>query len=127
MSFSSPFNSKLRTFVGSAACVAVALGSVVSPALAQERSIWLADGELVTMTGYLLEGENVYADCDEDCSDLDLFLYNEVDKLVSADEALDSFPVVTAPYEGTFSVVVSMAACNHISGCAAAVRSDYGF
>jgi hypothetical protein len=96
MSFSSPFSSKLRTFVGSAACVAVALGSIVSPALAQERSIWLADGELVTMTGYLLEGENVYADCDEDCSDLDLFLYNDVDKLVSADEALDSFPVVTA-------------------------------
>ncbi len=113
--------------LGSVAVVSVALGSVVSPALAQERTVWLQDEEMATMTGYLLEGENVYADCDEDCSDLDLFLYSDADKLVDSDEALDAFPVLTAPYEGTFSVVVAMPGCNHVSGCSASVRSDYGF
>ncbi len=119
--------SKLRSFCGSAICVSVALGSIVSPAMAQDRTVWLQDDEMATMTGYLLEGENIYADCDQDCSDLDLFLYNEADKLVAADDQLDAFPVLTAPYEGTFSVVVAMPACNHISGCEASVRSDYGF
>jgi hypothetical protein len=121
------FASKLFKLFGSVAAASVAFGSLVSPAMAQERTVWLRDEEMVTMTGYLLKGENVYADCDEDCSDLDLFLYNEFDKLVASDDELDAFPVVTAPYEGTFSLVVTMPSCNHVSGCSASVRSDYGF
>lgn len=121
------FASKFRAFFGSAVCVSVALGSVISPALAQDRSVWLEAGESATLSGYLLEGENVYAVCDQDCDDLDLFLYDEMDTLVSADELLDSAPMVTAPYEGTFSIVVSMPSCLTVEGCSASISSDNGF
>ncbi len=119
--------SKLRAFFVSAACVSVVLGSIVSPAFAQDRSVWLEADESTTLTGYLLEGENVYATCDQDCSDLDLSLYDEMDTLVDTDELLDSAPVVTAPYEGTFSIVVSMSSCESEAGCSASVTSDNGF
>jgi hypothetical protein len=119
--------SKFRALFGSAVCISIGLGSVISPAIAQDRSVWLQEGQSATISGYLLEGENVYAVCDEDCSDLDMFLYDEMDTLVDADEQPDAFPIVTAPYDGTFSIFVSMPSCGHESGCSASVSSDNGF
>jgi hypothetical protein len=121
------FAAKFRIFLGSAVCVSVALGSLVSPATAQDHSVWLEGEQVATLTGYLLAGENVYAVCDQDCSDLDLFLYDEMDTLVASDDQIDAAPIVTAPYEGNFSIVVSMPVCNYASGCSASVSSEHGF
>jgi len=116
-----------RGLFGTVACVSVAWAGAMSPAIAQDRTAWLRDNESTTMTGYLLQGEDVYALCDEDCSDLDLILFNEMGVMVDTDEQLDSFPIVTAPYEGTFIVEISMPSCVHSAGCAVSLSSDYGF
>lgn len=117
----------VRGLLGTVACASVAWAGVVSPAMAQDRTAWLRDNESTTMTGYLLQGEDVYALCDEDCSDLDLILYNEMGVMVDTDEQLDSFPIVTAPYEGTFIVEIAMPSCLHSAGCSVSLSSDYGF
>lgn len=105
----------------------VAVGALGGSAIAQDRTSWLNDGESSQTTGYLLEGESVYATCDADCTDLDLFLYDEYGTMVDSDSELDSFPVVTAPYEGSFIVEASMPSCTSVAGCAVTVSSDYGF
>ncbi len=117
----------VRSIATTLACASVAIAGIVSPAFAQDRTIWLNDNAETTVTGYFLEGEDIYASCDEDCSDLDLFLYTEIGVLVDSDDAVDPFPIVTAPYDGTFSVQVTMPACNHTAGCSVSVSSDHGF
>lgn len=117
----------LRSIATTIACASVALGGIVSPALAQDRTIWLSNNGQTSVTGYFLAGEDIYASCDADCADLDLFLYTESGVLVDSDDALDSFPIITAPYEGTFSVQVTMPSCNHSAGCSVSLSSDYGF
>ena len=119
--------SNLRTVATSIACASVALVGAVSPALAQSRTVWLNDNGQTTVTGYFMQGESIYADCDEDCMDLDLYLYNEMGVLVDSDDEYDAFPILTAPYEGTFSVQVTMPSCTHSAGCSASISSDYGF
>mgnify|MGYP001800668993 CR=1 FL=1 len=117
----------IRNIATGIACAGVALVGIVSPAMAQSRTLWLNDNGQTTVTGYFLEGEDIYASCDEDCMDLDLFLYTELGVLVDSDEELDSFPIITAPYDGTFSVQVTMPSCTHSAGCSVSVSSDYGF
>lgn len=117
----------IRSLATTIACASVALAGIVSPAVAQDRSIWLNDNGQTTVTGYFLAGEDIYASCDEDCMDLDLYLYTEQGVLVDSDEAVDAFPIITAPYEGTFSVTVTMPSCTHSAGCSVSLSSDYGF
>lgn len=119
--------SNIRSIATTLACASIALVGIVSPAFAQDRTIWLNDNGQTTVSGYFLRGEDIYASCDEDCMDLDLFLYNEMGVLVDSDDALDSFPILTAPYEGTFSVQVTMPSCTHSAGCSVSLSSDYGF
>ena len=130
-SFASGLQSNIRAIVVSgvsAVLVATgALGAAVSPVMAQEHSSWIEDNESKRITGYLLQGESVSGLCDEDCSDLNLFLYNENGILVDSDVDADANPIVTAPYEGTFVVEVSVPSCEHWAGCAVSVRSDQGF
>ncbi|MGY2766913.1 hypothetical protein [Thermostichus sp. MS-CIW-26] len=96
-------------------------------AWAQSRSLWLLNGQSTVVTGYFYRGENIWAQCDQDCFDVDLVLYDASGQVVAADELLDDFPIVQAPYEGNFSVKVIMASCLHPSGCAVIVDSDYSF
>lgn len=117
----------LRVVAGTLSCATLAIAGLVSPAIAQDRTVWLQDNETTTITGYFLQGEEVYASCDEDCADLNLFLFNEMGAMVAADDAVDAFPVVTAPYDGTFSIEVSMPTCTHGAGCSASISSDFGF
>ena len=105
----------------------VAIATTANSAIAQDRNLWLTDNQSTLLQGYFLQGEDIYAICDEDCQDLDLFLYDINGTLVDADEALDAFPIVTAPYEGTFSIKIFMPSCNHRAGCAASISSEYGF
>lgn len=51
--------------------------------------------------------------CDQDCSDVDLRLYDENGRLIDADVAYDDTPVVgvTPRWTGQFTVEVSMASC----------------
>lgn len=122
---SSFFN--LRVLASTLACASIATVGSIVPAFAQDRTVWLQDNEQTTITGYFLQGENISANCDSDCMDLDLFLYNEMGAMVDSDDAIDAYPIVTAPYDGTFQIQVSMPSCTHMAGCSVAVSSEYGF
>jgi hypothetical protein len=52
--------------------------------------------------------------CDEDCSDLDLILYDGRGNVVDSDMLDDDFPIVSisVTHSGVFSVRVSMAECS---------------
>ncbi|MGD1898513.1 MAG: hypothetical protein ACFB16_16345 [Phormidesmis sp.] len=119
--------SYLRTMVTSVACASFALLGMITPALAQDRSVWLNEGETETVTGYFFEGETITAECDVDCTDIDLYLYTELGVLVDSDDELDDFPVLVAPFEGTFSVEITMPSCSHYQGCSASISSEHGF
>ena len=109
---------------GIVTAVAVAVGAAM-PAIAQDQTVWLRDNEETTVTGYFLQGEDIFASCDDDCNDVDLFLFNEMGVMVAADDATNTFPSVTAPYEGTFVLRVNVPSCNHGAGCSVA-RSRAG-
>ncbi|MEL6136265.1 MAG: hypothetical protein AAFR42_02475 [Cyanobacteria bacterium J06628_6] len=117
----------VRSIVTAVAFTTAAIVGTMTEARAQDRDLWLYNGQTATVEGYFAAGEAIYGSCDGDCYDLDLFLYNGAGQLVYQDTELDSVPVVVAPYEGTFFVEVSMPNCSHSQGCAAWVSSDYGF
>ena len=102
------------------------LGSAKT-AIAQDRSLWLRNNSRATLTGYFLQNEDIFAFCDEDCKDIDLFLYSPQGRLIDSDDATDAFPIVTAPYDGNFIVEVTLPSCTHSAGCAVNVSSDFGF
>mgnify|MGYP005851515895 CR=1 FL=1 len=112
--------------VGAGATTAMVLGSMID-ANAQSRDLWLYNGGSETVQGYFYAGERIYGWCDQDCYDMDLFLYDVNGNLLTQDTAVDPNPVVYAPYEGNFYVEVTMPNCSHSSGCAAWVDSDAGF
>jgi hypothetical protein len=106
---------------------AVAVASSAAIVQAQSRSDALANGEAVTYSGVLYAGETVYASCDEDCTDLDINLYDAVSgDLVASDTELDANPVVVAPYDGEFFIEVVMASCS-VEPCATWTESEAGF
>lgn len=121
------FFSSFKSVAGAVAVTSVALVGLVSPAIAQDRTALLEEGETTKMEAFLLQGESVYATCDSDCSDIDMTLYTEMGVEVDDDFEMDDYPNVTAPYAGTFLVEVSMASCNHPLGCEVFVESDEGF
>lgn len=51
--------------------------------------------------------------CDEDCSDVDIKLYDENDNLISLDESTDDVPIaeVTPAWTGEFTIEVHMYEC----------------
>ena len=122
-----PFNFNLRSLLAAVAFASAAAVSITTEVKAQDRSLWLYNGQSTSVEGYFLQGEYIYGDCDRDCFDLDLFLYDARGMLVYEDTATDSAPVVVAPYEGSFFVEVSMPNCAHPEGCEVWVSSDHGF
>lgn len=127
MSFASSLKATTQVLAVSGLSLAVMMASSLNSAIAQEHSSWIEDNETKRITGYLLQGESVSGLCDEDCADLDLFLFNEEGVMVDSDDGIDTSPIVTAPYEGTFVVEVSVPSCSHWAGCEVSVRSDQGF
>ena len=106
---------------------AIAIAGSAEVALGQSRSDWLSSGEGVTYEGYLFADENVYSACDDNCFDLDLYLYDAVSgDLVASDTLLDAYPIVTAPYEGDFFIEVFMVDCD-AGACETWTDSDVGF
>ncbi|ASC72015.1 hypothetical protein XM38_029690 [Halomicronema hongdechloris C2206] len=100
---------------------------LVTDAQAQSRELWLYDGEATLVEGYFLDGEAIFGWCDQDCYDLDLFLYDIDGNLITGDDALDAEPIVYAPYSGYFYVELTMPNCSHPEGCAVWVDSTEGF
>ncbi|MBE9112767.1 hypothetical protein IQ273_25595 [Nodosilinea sp. LEGE 07298] len=106
---------------------AIAMATTAAIAQAQSRVDWLHHGETITYDGYLLADEAVFASCDDDCADLDMFLYDAATgELVASDTLVDAVPVVVAPYEGDFLIEVVMASCS-LEPCEAWTDSDAGF
>lgn len=108
----------------------VSLGAIAMLPLAahaQSRTGFLASGESEVYEGYFLADEAIYADCDADCDDIDIYLYDAyTGELVSSDIEVDASPVVFAPYEGDFLVETTMVTCDY-SICEVWTDSDYGF
>ncbi len=106
---------------------AIAVASSAAIAQAQSRVDWLSSGENIMYDGYLYDGEAVNATCDDDCYDIDLFLYDaETGDLVASDTLEDAIPVVIAPYEGDFLIEVVMAGCS-LEPCETWTDSEAGF
>jgi hypothetical protein len=120
------------TKVGMQVIATVALGAIVltghlARGQAVSRSDWLSTGEEVTYEGYLLSNEAVYAACDNDCEDIDLYLYDAGSgDLVASDTRLSAVPVVLAPYDGTFFIQLIMVSCS-LEPCETWTGSDLGF
>lgn len=76
----------------------------------------LREGQMRTFTIRLSAGSRyaIGGVCDEDCSDLDLMLYDNRGNLLDQDEGTDDEPVVavTAPRTGSYRVRVRMYACS---------------
>lgn len=106
---------------------AIAVASSAAIAQAQSRTDWLSSGDNIMYDGYLYAGEAVHAICDDDCYDLDMFLYDaETGDLVASDTLEDAIPLVIAPYEGNFLIELVMAGCS-LEPCETWTDSDAGF
>jgi hypothetical protein len=81
---------------------------VLTGALSQSATTML-DVRLDAGTTYQIIGV-----CDNDCSDLDLTLYDADGKQVDADTELDDVPMVAVapPHPGTYRLQVQMATCS---------------
>ena len=82
----------------------------------KERVVRLDQNELVSFKSYMV-GHHTYkfvAVCDEDCTDVDLRLYDARGNLVARDTLVDDVPEIdiTPRWSETFTVVVTMAQCN---------------
>ena len=57
--------------------------------------------------------------CDNDCSDVDFWLYDDNDNLVDSDTSTDDIPIVrvTPRWSGSFEIRVRMYACS-VEPCA---------
>ncbi|MEO1299532.1 MAG: hypothetical protein AAFW75_27900 [Cyanobacteria bacterium J06636_16] len=96
-------------------------------AQAQARTAFLESGASETYEGYFLANEDIYASCDANCEDLDIYLYDAfTGELIASDTLTDANPVVTAPYDGDFLVETAMITC-HASTCETWTDSDHGF
>ena len=96
-------------------------------AQADVYTTFLASGESETYEGFFLADEDIYASCDDNCQDLDIFLYDAyTGELIESDTLVDANPVVTAPYDGNFLVETLMVVCN-TDVCEAWTDSDEGF
>ncbi|MBE7380344.1 MAG: hypothetical protein F6J95_002900 [Leptolyngbya sp. SIO1E4] len=105
----------------------VAVAGTASLVKAQSRTTFLSSGDSVTYEGYFLADEDVYASCDADCEDLDIYLYDAfTGELIASDTLVDANPIVTAPYDGDFVVEAVMVTC-YAEVCEAWTDSDYGF
>jgi len=104
-----------------------AIALLALPSMAEVRTAFLASGESETYEGYFLADEDIYAHCDANCEDLDIFLYDAyTGELIESDTLLDAHPVVTAPYDGDFRVKTLMVTCR-AKTCQAWTDSDEGF
>ena len=117
---------KLRSMLAASVFATVAITSSVTEAKAQNREVWLYTGQSTIVSGNFVGGEVIYGTCDNDCYDLDLFLYDAQGQQINQDVANDATPILVAPYDGYFEIGVAMPNCN-ADACAAWVSSDYGF
>lgn len=77
----------------------------------------LDDGESDSFSFRLQKGRSykIISVCDNDCSDLDLILYDENDQEISKDNGDDSMPMVEVrpKWTGRFSLKVRMYSCKN--------------
>ncbi|MEN9224517.1 MAG: hypothetical protein Q6L60_05530 [Thermostichus sp. HHBFW_bins_43] len=113
---------------GASAFLVAALGLCMSgEGWAQSRTFLLRRGQSTLTTGYFVRNEAIWAECDRDCLDVDLKLFDRNNRLVDADELRDDFPVVRAPFDGEFTLEVIMFDCRSSAGCYVVVDSELGF
>lgn len=75
---------------------------------------WNTSAQLVVGYDYRLIGV-----CDQNCTDLDLALYDQNGTIVAQDQSADAHPVVggVPAYTGGFTIQAHMFACNAPQGC----------
>ena len=104
-----------------------AIAGAASFVKAQSRTAFLSSGDSETYEGYFLADEDIYASCDLNCEDLDIYLYDAfTGELIASDTLVDANPVVTAPYDGDVLVETAMITC-YTDACEVWTDSDHGF
>jgi len=70
--------------------------------------------DTLTLTLYRGVSYKIIGVCDSDCSDMDMFLYDDNGNQIDSDEASDDIPFVevTPRWTATFEVEVNMYRCN---------------
>ncbi|NEQ52837.1 MAG: hypothetical protein F6K11_22315 [Leptolyngbya sp. SIO3F4] len=96
----------------------------VPPVQAQELDFWLAHGESELIQISATAGETITASCNENCLDLDLYLYDAEGNLLAKDSERNIAPTLLAPYDGEFLLEVFMPNCKHPEGCTAWLNSQ---
>ncbi len=109
----------------------ICLGSVMAlgakGAIAEVHTTFLSNGESERYRGYFWADEEVYANCDRNCVDLDIYLYDvKTEELVASDTLPDDNPFVAVPYEGEFWVETVMVSCL-VEVCEVWTDSEQGF
>ncbi|NER81155.1 MAG: hypothetical protein F6K42_16630 [Leptolyngbya sp. SIO1D8] len=108
--------------------VVTSVSGRAEPNLAQSHSKWMNTGESFRVSSFFFENELISGECANDCYDIDLTLYEaNMQNAVAQDHGDTATPMVRAPYEGDFTLEVSMANCARTRGCRAWVSSEYGF
>lgn len=81
-----------------------------------ERHGTLSAGESTRHEVYVSSGRHYFAAgvCDNDCSDVDLAVYDQYGNSVGSDTEADDFPLVPfrASYTGTYTVEIRMYQCS---------------
>ncbi|MEO1592280.1 MAG: hypothetical protein AAFU71_13440 [Cyanobacteria bacterium J06632_22] len=88
------------------------------------RALWSYNRQVTTIMGYFAAGENIRGVCDQACSDLNLFLYDNTGNLVSQDVAQDLSPAVTVPTTGQYRLEVFMPDCSYTNSCTVEIIAD---
>lgn len=119
--------SSLRRLVAAASLSGLAIAAINVPAKADVYTAFLANGESEVYEGYFLADEDIYASCDINCEDLNIYLFDLLTgELIESDTLADANPVVTAPYDGAFIVETEMVFC-YADICEVWTDSDEGF
>ncbi len=98
----------------------------VPPGQAQELTVWLANGESELIQTRFKAGDTITATCNENCLDLDLYLYDAQGTLIAQATELTIAPTLLAPYDGNFLLEVFMPNCINAEGGTAWVHSKVG-
>jgi hypothetical protein len=112
----------MQRFSKSAIAIVGAIATVTGTAAmvnAQDLTDWLYSGESAYHDISASAGAGIEANCDNDCTDVDLLLYDYyTGELVAYDTLVDAVPYVSAPYSGDFVLEVRMIDC-YAEACAA--------
>lgn len=114
--------------LASLAIIVTGLSGQAETSSGQDTTRWMKTGDTFTVSGFFFDQELLSGECSRDCYDLDLALYGaDIQVPIVEDSDRTSTPSIEVPYEGRFTLEVSMTNCARPGGCRTSISSDQGF